>query len=280
MNKFISPIKTTAGNILKRSTFISLLIVIMMMVSGAGSTTSAQVLVPSDSTMMAIDSIANRWNDWETLSISGKFKMAGLPLSPSVKIFMEKDSSIFISLRAPLMGEVGRAEIADSTLRIVNKMSKTYIEEPISKALDYYPGGVADLQNLLLGRAVIAGYGLLSPELGEIVELYAEEDGSQTLIAADVARLEEFNYGYSITPDFLIQALMVLPVNKPDVAVTLAYTYYEKGYDMEFVYQSEKRNYRATLELDEPQYEGGEMTPIKINDRYRRLDFGDFMKSF
>lgn len=240
----------------------------------------AQTLLPADTTKMVIDSISSRWGDWDKVSISGKFKMAGLPLSPSVKVYMQRDSSIFISLRAPLMGEVGRAEVIDSTLLIVNKMNKTYVEEPIEKALAYYPGGISDLQNLLLGRAVMPGYGPLSPDIAEIAELYGEEDGSTTLIATEEARLEGFNYGYSFTPDCLLQALMVLPLDHPDVAVTLSYEYYEKGYDMEFVYQSEKRNYRATLELNEPDTDGNPMNPIKIGNNFKKLDLADFWKSF
>lgn len=258
---------------------IAIMTVVLNMIPMAAEANAQTVLPPEDIRQM-VDSVTSQWDDWETLSISGKFKMAGLPLSPSVKIYMEKDSSIFISLRAPLMGEVGRAEICDSTLRIVNKMHKVYMEEHLAKAMAYYPGGVGDLQNLLLGRAVIAGYGQLSPGLADIVEVYEEEDGLRTLIAAEEARLDGFNYGYSFSGEGLLLALMVLPVEKPDVAVTLAYTYFEKGYDLEFTYISEKKNYRATLELNTPEPSGGEISPIKLGDRYTKLSFEDFMKSF
>lgn len=102
---------------------------------------SSQNIVDADERLLAVDSITASWEAWTSVGISGKFRMAGLPLSPSVKIYMVRDSSIFISLRAPLVGEVGRAEIADSTLLVVNKMNKTYVEEPIARALAYYPGG-------------------------------------------------------------------------------------------------------------------------------------------
>lgn len=257
-----------------------LLLTVALMVAGGSASSVAQTLVEESAKMAFVDTIAASWTPWETLSVSGKFKMGGLPVSPSVKIFMQRDSAILISLRAPFVGEVGRAEIVDSTLLVVNKMNKTYVEEPIDKALAYYPGGISDLQDLLLGRAVIPGYGLLSPDIADAVEVYAEDDGSSTLIASEEARLEGFNYGYSFTPEYLLGALMVLPLQHPDVAVTFTYQYYTKGYDIEFVYQSEKRNYRALLELDTPDPEGNGFDRIKLGNKYTKLSFDKFIKSF
>jgi len=240
----------------------------------------SQTLVREPEKLAFVDSVTASWTPWETLSVSGKFKMAGLPVSPGVKIYMQRDSLILISLRAPFVGEVGRAEIADSMVLVVNKMNRTYVEEPIAKAFAYYPGGISDIQDLLLGRAVIPGFGLLSPDIAESVEIYSEEDGSSTLIASEEARLEGFNYGYSFTPEYFLGALMVLPVNRPDVAATLTYQYYTKGYDIEFVYQSEKRNYRALLELDTPDPESSGFSRIKLGHKFTRLSFDEFLKSF
>ncbi len=257
-----------------------LLLTVALMIAAGTAPAVSQTLLEEAEKMAFVDTVSGSWTSWESLSVSGKFKMGGLPVSPSVKIFMQRDSSILISLRAPFVGEVGRAEIVDSTLLVVNKMNKTYVEEPIAKALAYYPGGISDIQDLLLGRAVIPGLGLLSPDIAGSVEIYAEDDGSTTLIASEEARLEGFNYGYSFTPEYLLGALMVLPLSRPDVAVTLTYQYYTKGYDIEFVYQSEKRNYRALLELDTPDPEGNGFGRIKLGNKYTKLPFDKFIKSF
>lgn len=241
---------------------------------------SSQNIVDADERLLAVDSITASWEAWTSVGISGKFRMAGLPLSPSVKIYMVRDSSIFISLRAPLVGEVGRAEIADSTLLVVNKINKTYVEEPIARALAYYPGGVSDLQDLILGRVVIPGFGLLSRELADKVEIYAEADGSSTLVATKESAIPGFNYGYMISPRWLTGALMVLPVDKPDVSVVLSYEYFEKGYDLDFVYQSDKRNYTARLELGRPEYDAKGFDRIKLNSGFTKLPFDKFIKSF
>jgi hypothetical protein len=263
---------------MKLRIFVFAYLFILLMALGAP--VKAQTPVADEVKSVVVDSITSRWNDWETASISGKFRMAGLPLSPSVKIYMERDSSVFISLRAPLMGEVGRAEITDSAILVVNKMNKTYVEESLDKALAYYPGGISDIQDLLLGRIPIAGFGTLSHEIERVVDVYAEEDGTATLVVNGEAEIPGFNYGFVIDSGFFPAALMVIPEAHPDVAVTLTYEYFVNGYDLTFTYQSEKRNYRGTLELDPPDWTGGSFDPIKLNSKYTRLDFDKFMKSF
>ena len=53
------------------------------------------------------------YDDWKTVTLSGKLHIDGLPISPSAKIYMERGKKLVISLRAPLLGEVGTLE-ADS----------------------------------------------------------------------------------------------------------------------------------------------------------------------
>ncbi|MDE6533388.1 MAG: DUF4292 domain-containing protein [Muribaculaceae bacterium] len=255
---------------------------ILMLVSLLASFVSAFAQTPLDDERKeaVVDSITRGEIEWESLTLAGKFKMNGLPVSPSVRIYMKRDSVILMSLRAPFVGEVGRAEIADSMILVVNKMNKTYVEEPIEKALAYYPGGISDIQNLLLGQAFIPGHGVISPDMKDMLELYEEEDGSVTVITTEDYRLDGFNYGYSFSPEWALSALMVLPLDKPDVAVTLQYLYYPKGYDIEFHYQSEKRDYRATLELDNPDIEGKGFKRIKIDGKYTQLPFDKFISGF
>ncbi len=251
-----------------------------MIVMAFAAEAAAQTPLTPEQRSEVIDSVSSRWNDWQTVSISGKFKMAGLPLSPSMKIYMERDSSVLISLRAPLMGEVGRAEIVGDTILVVNKMNKTYVEEPIEKTLAYYPGGISDIQDLLLGRIVVPGYGTLSPELADMMEIYASGEGTAAVVPCEAAMLPGFNYGYIVDADWLTDTLMVVPLEKPGVVVTLAYEYFAKGYDIEFAYESEKKNYRAVLELDEPQWDGKGFDRIKLASKYKKLPFDKFIKSF
>lgn len=240
----------------------------------------AQEPLPVKERKAVVEEITAPWNDWQTLSISGKLKMAGLPLSPSVKIYMEKDSILRISLRAPLMGEVGRAEIEGDTLTVVNKMKKTYVKEPLDSVMERYPVTIGDVQSLLLGRVVIPGRGTLAPEQAEMVELFAEEGGQYSLIPSEEMELSEFNYGYLIDSDKQPAVLMVIPAEKPEINVNVTYDYAPDGYEVFVSYQSPEKIYSGTLLLNNPTEGGSPIEPLKINGKYTRLNFEQFVKSF
>lgn len=252
----------------------------MVLVVTSVSMTNAQTVLTPEQRSEAVDSIVSQWEDWDTVAINGKLKMAGLALNPSLRIYMQRDSAIFISLRAPFVGEVGRAEITDSTALVVNKMKKIYVEEPLQKVFSFYPGGLADLQDLLLARIALPGIGTLSHEVEEYVDMYAEEDGTMTLVVGEDFAIPGFNYGYVIFGDFLPVALLVLPEQYPDVTVTLTYEYYDKGYDLNFFYRSEKKNYQATLELDDPVWDEKPFDRISLNSKYRKVELQEFLKTF
>lgn len=254
-------------------------ILVALIISFVGQA-KAQTPVPPESKQAVVDSIISPWQPWTKVAINGKLKMPGLPLSPNVKIFMECDSSIFISLRAPFVGEVGRAEITDTTLLVVNKMKKVYVEQPIREALAAYPGGLSDIQNLILGRVSLPGLGVLSHEVEEDVEIYQALDGSMSLVVEEESSIPGFNYGYVIDNEFCPVTLLVLPERTPDVAVRLDYEYFDKGYDLSLLYKSETKNYQATLELDDPVWEGNPFDRIKLNSKFRKVDLKEFLKSF
>lgn len=227
-----------------------------------------------------ISAMTRDWIEWRSVAISGKVKMEGLPVTPSVKIWMERDSLIRISLRAPFVGEVGRVEINDSVLLLVNKMNHSYSEEPLERALAYYPGGISDIQELLLGRIVIPGSGLLRSEISENVEIYAEDDGSATIVSAEEMRVPGFNYGYSIGADGWPAAFIVVPEMEPGVAVTLLYSFFERGYDLTFIYQKDDTGKQASLELSVPEWDGKGFDALKNVEKYQKLSLSDFFKSF
>ncbi len=227
-----------------------------------------------------VEAIVEPWDEWETMTISGKLKMAGLPLSPSVKIYMEKDSLLRISLRAPLMGEVGRAEIDSDSILVVNKMKKTYVKESLADAMSRYPLTLGDVQSVLLGRVALPGAGELTNDIREMVELFPEEGRQYSLVPAEAIELEEFNYGYLIDDSMRAAVLLVMPTQHPDTNVSVTYEYFDKGYDINVSYQSPTKIYGGSLQLDYPTEGGTEIDPIKINSKYTKLSFEQFVKSF
>lgn len=240
----------------------------------------AQEPLPGNERKTVVEAITEPWSEWNSLTISGKLKMAGLPLSPSVKIYMEKDSTVRISLRAPLMGEVGRAEIYGDTLLVVNKMKKTYVREPLDSVMARYPITIGDVQSLLLGRVVIPGGGTLTADNADMAELFPEADGEYSLIPGVDMELEEFNYGYLINSEMMPAALLVIPVEKPECNVSVTYEYATNGYDIFVSYQSPEKIYSGSLQLGYPDKEGSSIEPIQISNKYTQLDFSQFLKSF
>lgn len=258
----------------------SRLLALLLCVAMATGTTHAQTPVGKKERHKIVEAISADWQEWDTASISGKFKMAGLPLSPSVKIFMQRDSSIIVSLRAPLMGEVGRAEITPDTLLVVNKMKKVYVKESLAEAMRYYPGSISDLQDLLLARVVIPGFGTLSKEIADVVEIFPEDRGEYSLVPNEEGEQPGYNYGYLIDADAFPSVLMVIPEANPEINVMLNYEFFDDGTNLNFSYLSPDRIYKATLELDFPVWGGSPIDPIKLNTKYTRLNLQQFLKSF
>lgn len=236
------------------------------------------IAATQDEKAQKIARIIENYNDWQTVGLSGKLKMPGLPVTPTVKIFMVRDSLVRISLRAPFVGEVGRAEINDSTATIVNKMNKTYLSQPVDSLLRQYPGGIADIQDLLLARIVIPGAGLIRAENQAMVEIYPEADGTASLVAADPNMIEGVSFGYALSAEDLLAAIMILPDNKPDVNVSLQYQYFEKGYDIQFAYRSDTKNYYAELQLDNPDWDAQGFEPFKMNGKYSEVSLDQLLK--
>lgn len=244
------------------------------------SQSKAQEAVPDSVRKALVDSIVSPRQDWQTASLQGKLRMHGLPLTPSVKIFMERDSSLMISLRAPFMGEVGRAEIMGDTLTVVNKMKKTYVRESLDSVLAKYPASLGMVQDLLLGRVIVPPYGALSAEADSLVTIYPEAEDRFSLVPSEGHEIEGFNYGYLIGPAALPEMLVVTPESIPDVRVMLVYDFREGGYDFSVVYEKEGRGSGGTLQLDKPIFEGDPIEPIRLDGRYRKMNLSDFMKSF
>lgn len=222
------------------------------------------------------------YSPWEMVTLEGKLKMKGLPLSPTVKIFMERDSLVTVSLRAPFFGEVGRLDLTPTALTIVNKFNKTYVQEDITgKGII---GGkilsINDIQDLLLGRFFIPGYDINSVDLEELVSIIYE-DGQILVLPNSQAEIEGVKYGFAVDEKFNPQYLVVTPMdnNDSDIEVTAVYNRKMSGYDLTFVYSKGGNGYEMGLEFKAPVWSGEAPKPIELGNKYRQVSFKDFMKN-
>lgn len=226
-----------------------------------------------------IELIVPQYEDWKKVTLNGKLKMRGLPVSPGVRIFMEKDSLIEISIKVPFMGEVGRIILNPDKVLGINKMNNTYTELPLKDFLKLYPGGLSDLQNLLLARVVIPGYGVISPETSDYVEVYITEDGL-ALVPLDEYAINGLQYGYIVDQEFNPSLFLVFPDSNPEMALEVSYEINKDGYDMSFNYHEGNVNMEIRLELKNPEWKGEPLKEIKTEGKFKYLGLGDFIRNF
>lgn len=225
---------------------------------------------------VAVGGIVKNYTDWDTAELSGKLKMPGLPLSPSLKIFMVRDELLRISVRASFLGEVARLEIDRDSVLIVNKMKRNYCKESISDFLSSYPAGISDLQSVLLARIVFPGYGLLSNINASDVDFYPVDNGGWMVVPDEKMQFPGFKYGYLTFADGNISGWIVTPDNS-DNETSAVYSY-NNGTDIDITVNKGMKDINISLQLDKPVFGSAGFDPLTLNSRYQRLTIKDFIR--
>lgn len=225
-----------------------------------------------------IDSIVSGYSDWGTVELNGKIRMEGLPISPSVRIYMKKGSDLMISGRAPFIGEAFRIDITGDSILMVNKLNKTYCSESAAGLRKLYPDAAGDLQSLLLGRIVIPGEGQLSRRNASKVNVAPDGEGSW-MIEPDLSSLPvDAVMGYFVSPEGELQALAAA-LNENNM-VAVGYQWRDNYVStMEFSIERKGKTRSVTLSLDAPKWGAKPMQEMKINSRFRRVGIKDFVRS-
>lgn len=223
-----------------------------------------------------IDNIVRSYMPWQSATFSGKLKSDKLPITPTVKIYMERDSLLQLSLRAPLIGEVGRLDINPRQITIVNKLKRVYCQEPTEKLLDVYPGIISDIQSLLLARVVILGQGELQTSHSDIIEVEEDREGGWLLIPSTKDALLNYNYGYLIGNAGRTRALIATVPGK--FSLELTYTYNNGGMQMGIDFDSKGKRTHADLDFSSVKWGGNAMQPMKLIN-YNRVSIKEFIKS-
>lgn len=225
-----------------------------------------------------VDSIISGYSDWGTVELNGKVQMEGLPLSPSVRIYMKKGSDIMISARAPFIGEAFRIDVTGDSILMVNKLNKTYCRESAAGLSKLYPEAAADMQSLLLGRIVVPGEGELSRRNASKINVAPDDEGSW-MIEPDLSSLPvDAVMGYFVSPEGELQALAAA-LNENNI---VAVGYQWRGNyvrTMEFSIERKGKTRSVTLTLDTPKWGAQPLQQMKINSRFRRVGIKDFVRS-
>ncbi len=254
----------------------------------------------------AAEIICQNYKPWLRSSLSGKLHADGLPLSPSVKVSMEKDKSLYMSVRAPFVGEVFRVDMTQDKILIVNKMKRTYCE------LEYDDDHkiLSSLQSLMLGRIVIVDEGELSKKNYKECEFYNIMVDSVAVGDEAVTKVMD---GWSVFPPYIGNALMYaygvdlegrmvnLMVNADsrvvkklfgvnDDASTEDKRNFERLLDIFVCYDNSGRaeaainvtfgkyRFSAQLDADKPEYGAKPMQPAELSPKYREVRLREVIK--
>lgn len=229
---------------------------------------------------VALDSISNAYDsDWDQLSMEGKLSFDGLPLRPTVKIYMKRNESIIMSARASIFGEVARIELNRDSLTIINKHSKTYNSQPIATYLSSFPNAIADIQDILLGELAIPGHGRLTPELAAASSwIYIPQQGATMLYPGADLQIQGADFGFLLDPSDWHLESFALALQNAKAYIETSYEYGELGWTLLFDISLGEKPYHGSLELSYPDYQPTPLEFTRINDKYRKLDIHKLLK--
>lgn len=227
----------------------------------------------------AAKTMTSGYTDWQTATLSGKLELEHLLVSPSVKIFMQKGKRIIISLRVPLLGEVGTLDVNETEFTIVNKMKKTYCREELNSLMSDLPITLSDLQDLFLGRIFLPGEGTLSMTNYEKAEIFFEdESGGWYVIPKEQPTEYEAVCGYYTLPDGRTEGLFVTTTDRTSQA-TATYEYDNERRDLDMTIRYNGKDREFIFSIRKTEWNTKALTPAKIDESYKRVSLSEFFRS-
>lgn len=226
-----------------------------------------------------IKNIIDSYTPWHDAEFSGKVSTDKLPLSPTVKIYMVRDSLFQLSLRAPLLGEVGRLNVTKTEVLLVNRMKKLYVKERTDGFFEGHPTLLEELQSIFLARVIVLGRGPLGADNFGDVEVAELENGNTALMPHSDLAASIFNYGYIVSPSG--RTLDMLAVIKETASLEIAYSYSGGGMQMNCTFErtskGNKRSDSAKIDFSSVKWGGREMSSLRLGG-YEKVGIKDFIK--
>lgn len=234
--------------------------------------------IPNKQKKELIDSITKSYSNWKNISLSGKLSSSMLPVSASVKIYMEKNKLIVMSISAPIMGEVARLEIDEDRVIAVNKLKSKYSTLEMEEISTFCPGGLEAVQNLLLGRISLLGTGQLKSSDADLLDIYKTEYGDWLLLPNNQLASADYIYLYLINMNnLLLDKFMVMtqdgsPVGECD------YEWSKKDYTINFLVTLRGKPMEMKLKLNSPDSSAKKLNRIDLSNKYREVAPKDLVK--
>lgn len=253
------------------------------------SSESTTAVTPAISTVAEsyLYSLSSTYSDWSTLVLPVDFELAS-PRHVNLrgKVYMERGKSIYISLRVLGM-EMATVYVTNDMIYASEKLHKYYIAESVKDLLAGYDFTVANLQDLLLGRAFVAGADTLTPKIAADVKITPVDDGSGNWTLTPPS-LRGLDYQFNIAPNPQhLRSLEVMP--KGYNPVTCYYsqpTRTKLGGVLANVVTVKARprnmdvQVNLTWDINSAKWDSGDIRQWKEPKDYTRLTRADLMKLF
>ena len=258
---------------IRKLTFTLLIIIGSVIKFGVCAQEPQPLPVPAEQKTELIDSITSDYYDWEKISLSGKLSSPMLPVTASVKVYMEKGRLIVISISAMLVGEAARIEIDQEKALVVNKLSNKYTTIEMETIEPVCPGGIEALQNMIMGRITVLGSGVLAQADSDKVEIYDVNEDTWMLLPNQDIENAPFVYFYTLSKKtFLPERFAVLDQNGLGSGDCF-YEWTPKNMTMELVSELKGKSLEATLKLNNPDSNPKPISRIELSSKYTATDF-------
>lgn len=237
----------------------------------------AQDELPKNDRKAVVKAVTSTYRTWNSVRLDGKIQTSLIPVSPSVRIYMEKDRLIDASVRAPFLGEVARVVVSNDTALVINKMTRVYAKLAVADLLRDIPVGIGELQDLLLGRVFVAGAGEFSVRNADDVAMFPAAEGGTLLLPPPVEVPVEVKYGFRVADDGKLMLFMALPEGI-DIQAIAEYSYEYNQTSVAASYQYGQKKFDATLSYSAPAFNADPIAPVNIDSGYRQGSLRDVLR--
>lgn len=226
----------------------------------------------------AVEAIQSDYpEEWTHLSMQGKLRFEGLPVAPTIKLYMERGRSVILSARAPIVGEVARVEICKDSITFLNKHTKRFLSQNLKPYSDSYPGLISDLQDILLGYVAVPGSGRMNADIASDGQWIPTEGDAIFFIPKPIPNFEDVQFGFLLDPDDFSLLTFALMIPKKESILDLNYLYGDEGWTLAMEMQLKDKHLGGELQLSYPDFNP---SPLGFTNavNYKRTDLRGLLK--
>ncbi len=245
--------------------------------AGANPATPEFYSLSGSEKQLIAERIASHNTSWKKVMLNGKIFVDALPIRPTLKVFMEYDKKILISVRAPLFGEVVRIEADHKEVLAINKIKQTYWKADPKEIFDAEPNLISEIQSIFLGRIALLGSGEFKASDAGKVSIVQQEKGDFLVIPEESLGSGTVSMGYSVSPLGVLENIIGV-YSGFDGYLDLSFRRAGERLQINGEINGGKRPYGATIELDAPEWDAKGFDRLKIPSNFRQVSFREVLR--